>query len=253
MKKILAILFAIILCVGALCFAVSAEDNAPARVVDEADLLSTEEEGTLKSRLDELSEKYEMDIVVLAVESVGDKTPEEYADDYYDYNGYGYGSNYDGLLLLVSMEERDWYISTCGEAINAFTDSNIETIGSLIADDLGDENYYSAFSTFADQCEYYIDGHINGFPFDFGMNLVISIVVGLIVAAIATSVMKGKLKSVRFQNQAANYVKAGSMNVTLSRDFFLYRTVTRTAKPKESSSTHTSSSGRTHGGGGGKF
>ena len=151
MKKILAFLFAITLCVGALCVVVSAEDT-PARVVDEADLLSTEEEGTLKARLDELSEKYEMDIVVLTVESVGDKTPEEYADDYYDYNGYGYGSNYDGLLLLVSMEEHDWHISTSGEAIDAFTDSNIETIGSLIADDLGDEKYFSAFSTFADEC-----------------------------------------------------------------------------------------------------
>ncbi len=253
MKKILAILFAMILCVSALGFAVSAEEGEKLLVVDAAELLSVEEEGKLKTRLDELSAKYEMDIVVLTVESVGDKTPEEYADDYYDDNGYGYGSNRDGLLLLVSMEEHDWHISTSGEAIDAFTDSNIETIGSLIADDLGDENYYSAFSTFADECEYYIDGHINGFPFDVGMNLVIALVVGLIVAAIATSVMKGKLKSVRFQNQAANYVKEGSLNVMLSRDFYLYRTVTRSAKPKESSSTHTSSSGRTHGGGGGKF
>lgn len=252
MKKILSILFALLLCVAALCFAVSAEETSPAHVVDEADLLTESEEELLESRLGELSEKYKMDIVILAVESVGNKTPREYADDYYDYNGYGYGSNYDGLLLLVSMEERDWYISTCGEAIYAFTDSNIDTIGSHITDDLGNENYYFAFSTFADECEYYIDGHINGFPFDYGMNLVISVVVGLIVAAIATSIMKSKLKSVRYQNQAADYVKSGSMNLTLSRDFYLYRTVTRTEKPKESS-THTSSSGRTHGGGGGKF
>ena len=47
------------------------------------------------------------------------------------------------------------------------------------------------------------------------------------------------------------------MNVTTSRDFYLYRCVTKTAKPRDSSeggsSTHTSSSGATHGGGGGKF
>lgn len=53
-------------------------------------------------------------------------------------------------------------------------------------------------------------------------------------------------------------MKAGSMNITESRDMFLYDTVTRTAKPKDNdsgggSSTHTSSSGSTHGGGGGKF
>lgn len=72
--------------------------------------------------------------------------------------------------------------------------------------------------------------------------------------------MKAKLKTVRFQAAAGNYMKnmkRGSLNVTESRDLFLYKTFTRTAKPKNNSSsgssTHTSSSGSTHGGGGGKF
>ena len=69
--------------------------------------------------------------------------------------------------------------------------------------------------------------------------------------------LKGKLKTVRRQAEAAEYVKTGSMKVTQSRDLFLYKHIDRHAKPKESTSggsrTHTSSSGRTHGGGGGKF
>ena len=48
-------------------------------------------------------------------------------------------------------------------------------------------------------------------------------------------------------------MKQGSLQVTESRDIFLYRNVIRTAKPKETSTTHTSSSGRTHGGSSGKF
>lgn len=52
-------------------------------------------------------------------------------------------------------------------------------------------------------------------------------------------------------------MKKESLNITEKRDLFLYRTVSRTAKPKNESSggssTHTSSSGSTHGGGGGKF
>lgn len=48
-------------------------------------------------------------------------------------------------------------------------------------------------------------------------------------------------------------------NAGAKKIMFLYNTVTRTEKPKSSginsggSSTHVSSSGRTHGGGGGKF
>ena len=82
--------------------------------------------------------------------------------------------------------------------------------------------------------------------------------IGLAVAFVITAMMKSQLKSVRFQSEAANYVKKDSMKVTQSKDLFLYRNVDRREKPKESSSsggssTHTSSSGTTHGGGGGKF
>ncbi|GCA67539.1 hypothetical protein KGMB01110_19750 [Mediterraneibacter butyricigenes] len=70
--------------------------------------------------------------------------------------------------------------------------------------------------------------------------------------------MKKKLKSVRLQPAAGSYVKKNSMQITQSRDLFLYKTLGRTEKPKSEdrsggSSTHSSSSGKTHGGGGGKF
>ncbi|MBQ7810328.1 MAG: hypothetical protein IJ346_05120 [Clostridia bacterium] len=85
--------------------------------------------------------------------------------------------------------------------------------------------------------------------------IVFSLVAGFVIALISVLVMKGKLKSVRRQPAAKDYLVPGSMNVTSSRDIFLYRNVTKRAKPKESSgsSTHTSSSGRSHGGGGGSF
>ena len=90
--------------------------------------------------------------------------------------------------------------------------------------------------------------------------IVISILVGVGLAMFIVGRMKAQLKTVRFQAAAGDYMKSGSLNITESRDVFLYNTVTRTAKPKNTdsgssggSSTHTSSSGTTHGGGGGKF
>lgn len=69
-----------------------------------------------------------------------------------------------------------------------------------------------------------------------------------------------KAENSTFQAAANNYVKAGSMNLTESRDIFLYNTMTKTKKEKNDSSsggggssTHTTSSGSTAGGGGGKF
>jgi uncharacterized protein len=80
--------------------------------------------------------------------------------------------------------------------------------------------------------------------------------VGLLFAFIITGIMKGKLKSVRYQPAATSYVRKDSLNIAVSKDLFLYRKVDRRAIPKNNSSgssTHRSSSGRTHGGSSGKF
>ena len=87
---------------------------------------------------------------------------------------------------------------------------------------------------------------------------IIAFGLGMIISGITVAGMKGQLKSVRPKFRADSYVRDGSLNVTASRDMFLYSSVSRTAKPEPESSsggssTHTSSSGTTHGGGGGKF
>ena len=92
------------------------------------------------------------------------------------------------------------------------------------------------------------------------MYLFLALGIGLVLAWVVVGVMKSQLHSVAFQENAASYVREGSMNLTNSRELFLYRDVNRTehveAKDSDSSggsSTHTSSSGTTHGGGGGSF
>lgn len=72
--------------------------------------------------------------------------------------------------------------------------------------------------------------------FDYKSALLISVGVGLVVAFIVVSIMKGQLKSVRKQSGAGNYIKEGSFKLTRSNDFFLYRTVTKTEKPRNNSS-----------------
>lgn len=258
MKKVLTVLLALLI---TLSFAVPAFAEAMPRLVDQADLLTDAQEASLLSKLDTISNKHGMDVVVVTADTLDGKSPMAYADDFYDYNGYCE----DGVLLLVSMEDSDWWISTAGYGITAFTDAGIEYLGNRFVPSLSDGDYAAAFGIYADHCDEFItqaktgdpyDTHnLPKEPFDFLMNLAICFVIGLVIAAIATAIMKGQLKSVRSQAGASSYVKSGSLNVTHRQDLFLYRDVKRTAKPKDSggSSTHTSSSGRSHGGGGGKF
>ena len=243
-----------------------------ARVVDMAELLSDSEKTALLSKLDEISERQKLDIVVLTVNTLDGKTPRDYADDFYDYNGYGFGENKDGILLLVSMEDRDWWISTTGYGITALTDAGIEYISKKFLSDLSDGDYAQAFTTYAELCDQFITqaktgesydtGNMPKEPFNVAWNILVAFVIGLVVAFVVTNIMKKQLKTVQLKSEANNYVKSNSMIVTENRDLFLYNQVSRRARPKETdnrsgssggSSTHTSSSGSSHGGGGGKF
>ena len=244
------------------------------RLEDEGDLLSDSEEITLRALLDEISERQEFDVVVVTAVSLGSKTATEYADDFYDYNGYGHGPSRDGILMLICMEERDWAISTHGAGIPAFTDAGQEHIIDNVLPYLSELKFMPAFTEFANLCDEFITQHHVGAAYDIGNLPTVpknwpklitqiglgSFVFGLVAALIAVNVMKGSLKSVAMQTKADNYVRNGSMNIRNGYENFLYNSVSRTAIPQYSSSsggggssTHSSSSGSSHGGSSGKF
>lgn len=76
------------------------------KVIDDADLLTNQETDLLESSAQSLADTYQMDVVILTVDSLGGKTSEAYADDYFDYNGYGIGDDFSGILLLVSIDRK---------------------------------------------------------------------------------------------------------------------------------------------------
>ncbi|MGN0623979.1 MAG: TPM domain-containing protein [Oscillospiraceae bacterium] len=271
-KRLFSLLAAAAVAVSSFALGVSAAGELPderllPRVVDDADLLTDSEETALLEKVDEISERQKMDVVIVTVDSLEGKSSTAYADDFFDYNGYGYGIDHDGILLLISMANRDWAISTCGEGIRTFTDAGQAYMVDQFKPYLSDGDYDEAFNCFADLCDDFITQAKNGAPYDsgnmpkgefrFGYHLVISIVIGVIVALIAVTIMKGQLKSVKQQYAASYYTKKNSMHITESKDLFLYNKVSKRAIPKSSggggSSSHHSSSGRSHGGSSGHF
>jgi len=221
-------------------------------LLDEADLLSEMEEQALQDVLDEIGDGFDADIVIVTVETTGQYDPEYYTERLYDDRGYGQGSDRDGVMLLVAMEEREYVIWSNGWCSNAISSGEIDSIIANMEEDMRDGEYAQAFETFLEDCRYYLNGHINGFPFNFGSNFLIALVVGLLVALIATGIMRSKLKSVKKQHTANQYTKPGSMQVTKATDLYLYSNVTRVRKA-QSSSTSGSRSGGGHSVGSGRF
>lgn len=246
MKRFFVRIFTLILC---LTLSVRISAAGMPRLVDEADLLTNAQERELLARLDDVSRELRADVVIVTLESCGGRSADAVINAFYDDNGYGVGPDRDGVILLLSMEERDWRILSNGFAADAITMSEIDEIGDEIVSDLSDGEYMEAFTEFVSLCRYEIDGERNGFPFNFGLSIGVSLVIGLVAALITTGVLCAQHKSVRSRSGAREYTKPGSMNLTRSSDLFLYRTLDRRRKPQQSSSGSRGGGGRNVGGG----
>ena len=255
MRKWIVTLLTVLL-TAALTLPVFANDTL---VVDDADLLFFDEEQELTDALLDIRYLYEMDVVVVTTNTLYGKTPRAYADDYYDENGYGY----DGVLLLISMEDNDWYISTCGAAITAFNDDGIDYIAEQIVPYFSDGDFYGGFMEFAWLCESFLSqyesgeaydaGNLPKEPFPVGKCLLGCAIGAAVIALIVVLILKGQLKSVKMKSAASDYVVDGSLQLTQSNEFFLYHTISRVEKPKNNNGTHMYGGGHSHGGGGGSF
>ena len=139
------------------------------RMNDSAEVLTEDEDNELEASLEELSVRQSFDVVVATIDSLEDEgytSMEEYADDLYDYCQFGYGENRDGVLLLVSIGDRKWHISTCGYGITAFTDAGIQYLGEQMTPFMADGDYAGAFRTFVQWSDTYIDAARAGHPYD---------------------------------------------------------------------------------------
>lgn len=222
------------------------------RLVDDGELLTAEQETAIAKRLDEVAEKHQLDLVIVTEKTLGGKNRVAFADDYYDYNGYGFGDDHDGILLLYCPNEGVRYISTTGDAIDIFEGDNFDKLTSKIIPYFDRGDYKGAFLAFADNCDSIITSE-RAFPW---WRIVIGMLIGAALSFLfPMSTLKSQLKSVRAQTAAASYVRAGSMTLTQNRDVFLFANVTRTPIPRDTSSRgggggiHVGSSGTSHGGG----
>lgn len=243
-------------------------------VDDQAELLSDEEESSLQAKIQAIRDKYQYDVVIVTNQSTGTRSAMQYADDYFDYNNYGYGTNRDGMLFLVTFNdnqgERTYWTSTHGYGLTAFTDYGIEKIGEDIQGYLSDGDYYGAFNKYLEFVPQYLDAAKAGTPYDVDnqlytrsdvlIGLGIGGVVGILVASLVVFILASQLKNKAKAYEANDYQIPGSFELSGQADIFLYSHTSSIHHERSSgggggggSSSHFSSSGSSHGGGGGHF
>lgn len=230
-------------------------------IVDDAGYLMQSELASLSKELDEVREKYGFEVAIYTESDMTSSTAEASADDIYDYQGYGAGENDDGIMLYICSDTREYHFTTHGKGLRYFNSNGLAYLESKVLPYLEEDNYYKAFEVYIKTADELLKMASEGKPYNekqYSMKYLFGVIIVCLIAPllIAFLMMRKKLKKMKTaveNDYAANYMKPGSMNLTMSRDLFLYSRITKTEKPKGDSGTHTSSSGRTHGGQGGSF
>ena len=84
----------------------------------------------------------------------------------YEEYSLGVGAEQDGLLLLLSMEDRDYSLITYGDYGNyAFNDSGREAMTKYFLDDFGEDDWYEGFADYLEWTDVYLKAAEEGEPF----------------------------------------------------------------------------------------
>lgn len=257
MKKIIVLFLALLLLAVPVC-----ADNY--LVQDDGQLLADHDVNKLEELYSQYADAYGFTPALVTADSFGGISAEEFAGQYYDIQGYPE----DGILLLVSVEEGQWYILTNGECYRRISDSDAAAIGEELVPMFKSGSFYAAFLKFPELAAEIFAANEPTQEDDndmdvaqsvpkktYGKTIAICMGVGLLVGLVTVGIMASKMKSVRMQSGASDYVRPGSMQLANSRDIFLYSHVTRTPKPKNNSSSGGGgrSGGGSRGGAGGRF
>ena len=270
-KKSLSALLALLLllCTASVALAVPKQAPPPKaqtqeqgigadRVIDEAEILTDSEEKELDAKIATIEQSHKVRILIGTMKSTDGTPLGKIANNVIDQIPADNGT----IVLLLSMKERDWYISTDNKMRARITDGKgVEYLSGEFLPDLKEGKYAAAFTTFAattdEMLTYY---EKEGEPYDPAnafnlMALGIALACALILGGTIYYVLYEYESNVRSAAEADAYLNHDSFRLTQDEDNFLYTTVTRRDKPKKDSSSSSSSSSRdsSHGGGGGKF
>ena len=295
-KKQFSYLLMFLLCFYTLCHASFA---AEVKVYDLANLFTLDEVEALEKDAESLAQTYQMDVGIVTTDDADGKSAMAYADDFYDENDFGYGSDKDGLILLIDMDNREIYISPSGLGIQYFTDLRISNMLDSAYNYISNGDYYSTATDFLRQVKTYLDKGItsnqytterpfsnpreddndpymqqvspqhkpfttsSGAPLN-AQSIILSVVVSLLGAFVIAIVIRTAVNysykhprsttpQTRPDDLSVHYTEKEDRFVTSHTSRVKIQTDTNGSHASGRSSTHRSSSGRSHGGGGRKF
>ena len=201
-----------------------------------------------------LSSRYGIDLHVIIVSDFTDfsysQSIEIFAEEISDGFQLGKSNEENSLLLVMSMNERDYDIYAsgikCNEIFNEYSRGLLEK---AMLPFFKENNWSNGFTAYFDKCNELLELAQNGQiiskpPRNIPFEIIISILFGLIISAAIRAFVKSLYVSrIAEKHSAQEYVIKDSFKILGESDNFIHTTTSKTYSPVSTSSSSGSSSG----------
>lgn len=246
MKRMLSLLTAVFL-LALLGIPVSAARTPESCVFDTAGLLTDEEYWTLEDYAQEISEQRQCAVYFVTVDdfrNYGDGDIFNVARQIFLDNDFGMGEGKDGVMLILSMAERDYRLLAHGFGDTALTDYGKDYISEEFLDNFADNDWYGGCLDYLACTDELLSQAREGKIYDRynwitgGVLWVWSLILGVVISLIVCTVQRAMMrKKVHEQTGALGYVQ-GDVHITRKRDVYSHTTeVRRKIEKKDSGSS----------------
>ena len=246
MKRLISIAVAVLL-LALLVIPVSAAETPEYCVYDGEMLLTDEEYWTLEDYAQEISDLRQCAVYFVSVEDYrdyGDGDIFNVARQIFLDNDFGMGEEKDGVMLILSMADRDYSLIVHGFGETALTDYGREYICEHFLDDFADDDWFHGVYDYLSYTNDLLSQAREGKIYDrynwitggvlWVWSLILGVVISLIVCTIQRAMMR---KKVHEQTTALDYVR-GDVHITRKRDVYSHTTeVRRKIEKKDSGSS----------------
>ena len=246
MKRLISVMVAVLL-LALLAIPVSGAQIPECCVFDDEGLLSEIEYQTLEDYAREISEQRQCAVYFVTVDdfrNYGDGDISNVARQIFLASDFGMGEEKDGVMLLLSMADRDYSLIVHGFGETALTDYGREYICEHFLDDFADDDWFHGVFDYLAYTDDLLSQAREGRVYDrynwitggvlWVWSLILGAVISLVVCLIQRAMMR---KKVREQTDALGYVQ-GEVHITRRRDVYSHTTeVRRKIEKKDSGSS----------------
>lgn len=228
-------------------------------IFDISDLLTFDEWEKLEARAADISQRHGCGVYVAFVDDFtkyGDGN-DVYKTTYqlYHSNELGMGENRDGIIILLSMAERDYAMFVYGTyAETAFNSYGQEKLEKAFLGNFKEDDWYGGVSNYLSTCDEYLTRADAGKPVRESPALLIAIAVvaSCLLSGAICLFLKRSMKTVHQKVEANEYVAPGGLQLTEQYDRYTHTTETRSKINKDSDSSSSGTSSCSGGGGSGR-